>query len=566
MTSEADVVIRPADIDLDFAPARSAPTIEHLVDDDLLLLDPDSGSTHVLNATGRVLWSGLDGHTSFRELTEDLADAAGAPVEDLVEPVLGWARTLGMNGLLDGVAPSEADVLGVGTAAAEGEPLPAIMGERLHDRSAVRLPLVGARPAVLVHWSFNCGYCLGMVDALHEARPLLAAQGWDVELVVADARVEVGPAAREHGLDDIVVLTEPSEPSKPSDTEADPFHDLGTPVAYVVDAHGVVVESLAFGADEVRATLRRLAGLMPLAVDHPAADGLPDTDEGEDRSPLYLALPPSAGVCAPSGSKPARMWTDIDTFLIGDLVVGIRAASASARLLVRHLLADSAYEVELRQPNYSVVLPGMDDPASRELNLLLWGDTVVVRSRSPRRIVDALLAHLSTHVSGESPDVWRIAALPVVRDRHAVLLPDELRSSLPQVQPRLARAGLSLVDLPAALVDTSTTELVVPPPTIPHHEAVADSLGAVRVQGTELPPALPGRYRLAGWVFPDPGADVGLAGASLAMAVAAVARPKEAVLVADVSRLVGDLTVHFASDLRAVVESASRTATTGDAM
>ena len=550
MTPETGASIRPVDIDLRFTPARSARTIERVVDDDLLLLDPGSGSAHVVNSTGRIFWSALDGQTTLQELTEDLADAIGTPVDDLIEPVLGWVRALGTNGLLDGVAPSESDLLGIAGAVPEGEPFPTITGERLDGGDVVRLPVLGTRRSVLVNWSFSCGYCLGMVDDLAEARTLLDAQGWDVSLLVTGMREDVEAAALHHGLADVVVLREPTGVAD------DPFHDLGTPVAYVVDGDGVVSEPLAYGAVDVPAALRRLAGLAPV----PIARLPPTEDEAVvgDGGPSYLALPPSAGVCAPSGSKPARTWTDVDTFLIGDVVVGIRAASASASDLVRRLLAPSAYDGEIRQPNYSVVLPSLDDPSSRELNLLLWGDAVVVRSRSARRVVDALLAFLSAHVAAEASAIWRIAAFPVVKEGHAALLPDWLRSGLAQVQPRLTRAGLAMVDGPCAIVDTGSAELVVPAPTIEHDEVVFNLLGPVVVRGTELLPAAPGRYPLAGWLFPDPGPETGSAATSLALAVAAVDRPKDGAMLADVAALLRRVPLAVASDVPALVTQAAR--------
>ncbi|MGI8631868.1 MAG: hypothetical protein ACR2NA_04880 [Solirubrobacterales bacterium] len=225
--------------------------------------------------------------------------------------------------------------------------------------------------------------------------------------------------------------------------------------------------------------------------------------------------------------------------------------------LIRQLLASSADDGRYRQPNYSIVLPGLDDAASRELSLLLRGDVVVVRSRSARRVVDALLAYLATHVTAEEHDVWRIAAFPVVKDGRAVLLPDELRSSLAHVQPRLTKAGLSMVDLPTAIVDTRTTELVIPQPTTPHDAEVASRLGPVWVRTTELPPAAPGRYPLAAWMFPDPDPEAGVTATSLALAASAVARPKNAALLADVDALLHRLLVVVEPELGALITKAS---------
>lgn len=541
-------VIRPADIDLDFAPLRSARAVELVVDEDLVLLDPDSGSTHVLNPTGRVFWSGLDGRTSLQELTEDLALVLDAPTDDLIAPVLGWARTLGHNGLLDGVAPSEADLLGIGASVPVGTVLPTVVGERMHDGASVHLPDFGGRPMVLLNWSFGCGYCLSMLDALEQVRPALAAHGWDVVLLVAEARADVEASVHSRALADVVVLTDATDES--------PFHELGTPVAYIVGGDGIVLEPLAIGGDEVAAALRGLAGLAPVpaTVERATALEAPDEDTGGLR---YLPLAPSSGVCAPSGSTPARTWTGVDTFMIGGLVIGVRSASASAGQRVRQLLASTACDGEHRLPNYSVVLPGLDDTNGRDLNLLLWGDVVVVRSRSVRRILEALLAHLGTHVAAEEPGVWPVAALPVVRGGRAVLLPGELRASLAQVQPRLARAGLSMVDLPAAIVDSGTAELVIPPLTIPHDAAVVHRLGPLSTSGSEQPPAAPGRYRLAAWLFPDPGPEVSAAATSVALAVAAIARPKDMTLLAEVTSFLHRMPVAVRSDPAAMIATAA---------
>ncbi|MEJ7582723.1 MAG: PqqD family protein [Acidimicrobiales bacterium] len=226
-----------------------------------MLLDPESGSTHVLNAAGRVFWSGLDGRTPLRELIEDLADAVGGPDDELTEPVLAWAHALGSNGLLEGVAPTGDELLGIDGRLPEGAALPKILGRRLDGGDALPGPVLRDRPTVLLNWSFGCGFCLAMVGPLREVVPLLHAQDWDVTLLVAGAREDVETAARTHGLAGHVVLVEVGE--------GDPFHALGTPVASVVDGDGIVQEPLAVGAAEVPAMLRRLAGLAPDAAPVP---------------------------------------------------------------------------------------------------------------------------------------------------------------------------------------------------------------------------------------------------------------------------------------------------------
>jgi hypothetical protein len=69
-----------------------------------------------------------------------------------------------------------------------------------------------------------------------------------------------------------------------------------------------------------------------------------------------------------------------------------------------------------------------------------------------------------------------------------------------QLQPRLAKIGLTLVDTPSSFVDPDTNELVVPRPTLPFDAAVLDEVDeGVALGRTELPLVEWGRYPLDAW-------------------------------------------------------------------
>jgi hypothetical protein len=88
----------------------------------------------------------------------------------------------------------------------------------------------------------------------------------------------------------------------------------------------------------------------------------------------------------------------------------------------------------------------------------------------------------------------------VVSNGRAALLPAGLVDHLKVLQPRLAKAGITLVDGPDARIDPGTAELVVPEPTIAYDASVLDAVDADVRLGNELPWVRPGRYPLAKWL------------------------------------------------------------------
>ena len=85
------------------------------------------------------------------------------------------------------------------------------------------------------------------------------------------------------------------------------------------------------------------------------------------------------------------------TFEIGDWYLGVRSTSERADQLIRRFLAAHYVEDVEAPPNCSVALA---DPAPRrsavqDLHLLYRSSSLVVRTRSPSRVLRGLAAHLS---------------------------------------------------------------------------------------------------------------------------------------------------------------------------
>ena len=84
------------------------------LDGETVLLDHDTGDTHVLSPTATVVWGCLDGTGTLAEIVDDLAEAFGAERDVVARDVLNLVRELGRQGLLAGVARGPAEQGGAG--------------------------------------------------------------------------------------------------------------------------------------------------------------------------------------------------------------------------------------------------------------------------------------------------------------------------------------------------------------------------------------------------------------------------------------------------------------------
>ncbi|HYT81490.1 MAG TPA: PqqD family peptide modification chaperone [Actinomycetota bacterium] len=250
---DADVEEMSADdIEETFVPRPKDEVVGLEMDGEAVLVVEGSWSTHWLNQISTVVWNSLDGVSSVRELSAELARAFGADPEVVLSDVLEVTRQFGMAGLLEGVA--EASTGGNPQGVAKGKPIPSF---ELPDTEGqtVSLESLRGQKLLLVNWSPTCGFCKQIAPELAELEPQLREH--DIQpVLIATGEIEANRQIMEEaGLDALLLLQEPGE--------AEVFSGMGTPVAYLVDEEGKNAASFAYGSDAVPALARKAAGLPP---------------------------------------------------------------------------------------------------------------------------------------------------------------------------------------------------------------------------------------------------------------------------------------------------------------
>jgi hypothetical protein len=234
--------IPASEVGLDLAPRLRTGIGSAFLDDEAVLLDPATGASHVLDQNAALVTRFLDGESTLGEIAFDIADVLGIERERVESDVVALARTLGEQGLLDGVA-RDPHAGHDHARRPEGVPVGADLSgwEGWAD--------LEAGPTLIVNWGTRCGYCSGIVDELGDLAPRLRDAG--TRLVLVTTGDEESLAAQTHGVELPVLHV---------DETPDFFAGLGTPVAYVVGADREVAETIAIGSGEVPDLARRLAG------------------------------------------------------------------------------------------------------------------------------------------------------------------------------------------------------------------------------------------------------------------------------------------------------------------
>jgi hypothetical protein len=497
--------LTPDEIALEFVPRLvSDLEIASIGDDQIVIGGPTQ--LVVLNPTAALIFQFLDGEASLGELVDDFTDALGVDRATVEDDFLTFVRGLGTTGLLQDVAlPMPEAVDWTDLEALE----PVKVGDELDDLTLPdldgnerALTDFRGRQVLLVNWSPTCGFCVKIAAELAALHPLMAER--DVTLVL----VATGDRDTNRALHDDVGLTAPT--LLRDGTDVDPFPRTGTPAAYHVDEDGRLADRLVVGADQVPVLARDLAGVdpgAPYGVADVPGDGNTDVDdELPEDGPRGRYLPAPGAMCGPGGGGGASNstgWKGTRAYALGEYHVGLRYdAPETAELLDR--LFPGARVNDRRVPdNYSIALDGTPTTkgagSSRSLKLLVHGGTQLVRSRSVGRVIAALLSYLSADLDEADPALTRVNATAVVHDGAAILLPAGLVDFVKQLQPRLAKERMCIVDAPRTMLDLSTRELVVLEPTIPHDPWVLTELDDGVRLGSEPPWVRPGRYPLRAW-------------------------------------------------------------------
>jgi len=159
-------------------------------------------------------------------------------------------RLDGIDDQLGALAPQRKPAVSPGLPV--GELFPSFQLPDLDGRQLALEDLRG-RKVLVVNWSPNCGFCTRIAPELAKLKQAFQVQ--NVELLLAS----IGDAeanrslAREHGLEDSVLLRQDA-PAMPA------FKNFGTPVAYLLDEQGRVAKAAAVGADRVPVLARYAVG------------------------------------------------------------------------------------------------------------------------------------------------------------------------------------------------------------------------------------------------------------------------------------------------------------------
>jgi peroxiredoxin len=252
--SSIDLEIAADDIDGHFAP-RARPDVASVLVGTEIVLGRVADGTHylqtcALNESGSVVWQCFDGSGTIDEIAADIADVFGAEPDAVGADVLTVARDVGALGFLVGVHETVVD-FGEPSGIDVGQPFPAFAA---HDETGAEYSIehLRGRRTLLVSWSDTCHFCGLITDDLAALTPSLAAVGVDIVLfATGDARAI--RAALDRGPLSCRLLLQ-------ADGSDSAFDGMGTPVAYLIDKHGTVAESVALGATEVVSLARALAG------------------------------------------------------------------------------------------------------------------------------------------------------------------------------------------------------------------------------------------------------------------------------------------------------------------
>lgn len=286
------------------------------------------------------------------------------------------------------------------------------------------------------------------------------------------------------------------------------IHDHGR--IHVLDPVATLVWRCADGdatVDEIAADLASAFPAAPESVRRDVAGaigtltelGLMEDDDPAPAVPIdgFERLMDPPGSCV---SCAERTWALRQGYRVGHRVAVVGTNSARADAVMRAALAnhvvDLAATADDAEPPFFAVDVHDDPPAAfpHRLQLLHRGDTIAARSRRPDRIVRALVGHLASYGDLGALGLAAVNGLVVGRGDRAWIV-SEPRDPL-RFRRALAARGVLVADVPVALVDPATGEVVVGAPGLDVDVAAIDAL-APESAGSEPDPLPWGRYRVA---------------------------------------------------------------------
>lgn len=260
----------------------------------------------------------------------------------------------------------------------------------------------------------------------------------------------------------------------------------------------------------------------------PAAPAPPTAPPGSPASRAPAAAS-AGGALTPVRADPCAHsnrfgWVGEFAIAAGPHLLGVRCNDAELLELLRRLFSPVLVESPDPEPNFS-----LRRAAAGRAHRLQEGCRTLVHTASLDRAVRGLRAFLAAYAGEEAAGRVRLAAVALVRDGAAVLVPERLRPRLGGAEDHLAERGLAIADAVPALSPDGTTVHVEPPGL----EVDRDVLGEIsRLGDGHTQPAAvaePGCYRLAGWAWPARGDGSPLSAGELVAAAGRAVRNRHTV-------------------------------------
>ena len=195
-------------------------------------------------------------------------------------------------------------------------------------------------------------------------------------------------------------------------------------------------------------------------------------------------------------------WAATTAFRVGEWAIGVRSNTLELDALLRTALAAHVLDGVEAPRNYSIAVHADHQRGVRPLHSLWHEYSLLARSRSPGRVVRALLGYLGDHVDAR-PSFVRVPAVTMIGPSGAVVADPSLRNHRPRLTRLVRTFALQVADSRTADIDDSG-ELVVSPSPLHVDESALDSseMGGPRAD-PDLPPAT-GRYPIRGWLLRTP--------------------------------------------------------------
>lgn len=213
----------------------------------------------------------------------------------------------------------------------------------------------------------------------------------------------------------------------------------------------------------------------------------------ESEASRLVRVPP--GECAERSDLP---WAATKAVRVGRYVIGVRSAPGVLDELVSTMLGRHVVPEVQAPPNCSVRLASTD---GLRFHRLFRGCETSVRTRSLRRLLQALGGFLAAYAAEDDADAVHVDALVLVHRGEALLLPRELRPLLP-AEEAMRRRGLRVLDAATAALEPGSGELMIPPPLFEIDSALATRVAALENEAPESAlSAAPGRFPVRAWAY-----------------------------------------------------------------